>query len=109
MNDFVENLHDVFSDFGRLQIRRMFGGCGIYHDGLMFALVASDCLYLKVDPLNRQFFDQRHLAPFEYVKQGRRTQMSYHQAPEELFDDKALAADWAKRSFEAALRAKRRS
>ncbi|WP_203301031.1 TfoX/Sxy family protein [Marinobacter sediminum] len=27
----------------------MFGGYGIYYDGLMFALVADDVLYFKAD------------------------------------------------------------
>ena len=30
----------------------MFGGGGVYHDGVMFGLVASDTLYLKVDETN---------------------------------------------------------
>ncbi len=33
--------------FGPVAVKRMFGGAGIYRDGLMFALVADDVLYLK--------------------------------------------------------------
>lgn len=42
MSDFVDNLEAVFAEFGTIQSRRMFGGYGIFHDGLMFALVADD-------------------------------------------------------------------
>ena len=49
MSAFVENLQEVFALFGTVTSRRMFGGFGVYHDGLMFALVADDVLYLKAD------------------------------------------------------------
>nr|WP_267955248.1 TfoX/Sxy family protein [Halomonas ethanolica] len=91
--------------FGPITARRMFGGHGIYHDGLMFALVADETLYLKVDAHNLGDFEREGLEPFEYDKGGRLVQMSYYQAPEELFEDRELAAAWARRSFEAALRA----
>ena len=31
-------LHDLFEPFGPVSIRRMFGGAGVYRDGVMFAL-----------------------------------------------------------------------
>lgn len=108
MSEFTDHLQEVFGQFGPVRARKMFGGHGIYHDGLMFALVANDTLYLKVDPDNRAWFDERNLPPFEYVKQGRTVKMSYHLAPEEIFDDPEMAAEWAGRSFEAALRGKRK-
>lgn len=42
MSEFVDNLNDVFGQFGSIAVRRMFGGYGVYHDGLMFGLVAHD-------------------------------------------------------------------
>nr|WP_267963422.1 TfoX/Sxy family protein [Halomonas sp. MCCC 1A11062] len=98
-------MRDVFELFGPITARRMFGGHGIYHDGLMFALVADETLYLKVDAHNLDDFEREGLEPFEYDKGGRVVQMSYYQAPEELFEDRELAAVWARRSFEASLRA----
>ena len=107
MSEFVENLHEVFAHFGAIHTRKMFGGHGIYHDGLMFGLVADDTLYLKADGQNLGYFQDRELPAFEYLKQGKLTRIAYHQAPEEIFDDPQTAAEWAARSFEAALRGRK--
>ncbi len=45
-NEFVEHLNEVFRLFGAIHSKQMFGGYGIYHQGLMFGLVANDTLYL---------------------------------------------------------------
>ncbi|WP_104204105.1 TfoX/Sxy family protein [Billgrantia saliphila] len=105
MSDYTDHLRDVFERFGPITARRMFGGYGIYHDGLMFALVADEMLYLKADNENVGDFVQEGLGPFEYEKGGKFVQLSYYQAPEAVFEDDELAATWARRSFEAALRA----
>ncbi len=104
MSEFVTYLHEVFASFGPISSKRMFGGHGIYHQGLMFGLVADDALYLKADALSRGEFDSRGLLPFEFVKQGKPTQMSYFAVPERIFDDPDDAAVWANRGFQAAVR-----
>ena len=53
MSEFVEYLNEVFAEFGAIQSKKMFGGYGIYHDGVMFALVSDDTLYLKADETTR--------------------------------------------------------
>lgn len=55
----------------------------------------------------RIFFESRGLRKFEYGRQGKIVKMSYYAAPGEIFDDREEAAAWARRSFEAALRARR--
>ena len=104
MSDYIEYLHDVFARLGPITTRKMFGGYGVYHDGLMFALIADDTLYLKADSENTIHFENAGLGPFEYDKNGKRVRMSYFRAPDEIMDDRETAALWARRSFEAALR-----
>ncbi len=85
----------------------MFSGTGVFHQGLMIALVVDGVLYLKVDDASRTAFVERGLGPFEYTRLGRRVQLgSFHQAPEEVLEDADAAAAWARRAYEAALRAK---
>ncbi len=84
----------------------MFGGWGIYKDAVMFALIAYDTLYLKVDDQNRPAFEAQGLQPFTYAGKGRPIQMSYYEAPSEGFDDPEILCDWARAAFAAALRAK---
>ena len=107
MSEFVEYLTEVFQDFGAIRSRRMFGGYGIYHDNLMFGLVADDVLYLKVDAQSVRLFEDKGLKPFEYVKNGKSMKMSYHMAPEAIFDDPDVAKEWAQLAFEAALRSRK--
>lgn len=106
MSEFVKFLHEVFSDFGPINIRRMFGGYGIYHDGLMFGLVAEDTLYLKADDTTKQQFTDKELTPFEYDKGNKKVQMSYYLAPEEIYDDPDEAVYWARLAYQAALSSK---
>ena len=104
MSQFADSLHEVFAALGRVQIRGMFGGHGVFHDGLMCALVVRDTLYLKCDAPTQPHFEAMALEPFTYERQGKRMPMSYRQAPESVFEDREAAALWARRAFEAALR-----
>lgn len=104
MSAFTDSLHDVFAALGPVQIRRMFGGHGVFHDGLMCALVIRDTLYLKCDAQTQPHFEALGLDPFTYERQGKRLPMSYRLAPETVFEDRAEAALWSRRAFEAALR-----
>ncbi len=105
-SEFVEYLKEIFEQFGSVQARRMFGGYGIYHDGIMFGLVADDTLYLKADEVTAAHFVSRSLEQFEYDKGNKVVKMSYYLAPDEIFDDPEEATIWARRALEAASRAK---
>jgi len=61
MSEYVEYLKEVFESFGSVQPRRMFGGYGVFHKGLMFALVSDETLYLKADETNSRYFTEREL------------------------------------------------
>lgn len=105
MSDFVEYLHELFEGFGPIHAKRMFGGYGIYRDGLMFGLVADDTLYLKTDGENRACFERAGLEAFEYTKNGKVMKLSYFQAPADAMDSPDEAVVWARLAFDAALRA----
>lgn len=107
MSEFTDYLSEIAEDFGPLNARRMFGGYGIYHEGLMIGLVADDVLYLKADLLSEGEFKSRGLGQFEYVKKGKPTRMSYYLAPEEIYEDREVASRWFMMAYEAALRSAR--
>ena len=104
MTEFVDYLHEVFEQSGSIRTRKMFGGHGVYHNDLMFGLVADDELYLKTDQQSAMTFQERGLCAFEYQKNGKAFKMSYCQAPEEIYDDPEEARVWATLAFDAALR-----
>ncbi len=109
MTEFVDFLGEVFRQFGPVQARKMFSGYGLYHDGVIFALVADETLYLKADETIAHYFEAKNLGQFEYNREDKVIKMSYYAAPEELFDDAEEAAMWARRSFEVAFRSKKRT
>jgi DNA transformation protein len=103
----AEDLRDIFRGLGPVQIRRMFGGQGVYQGELMFALVASDELYLKVDDESIGFFRGLGSRPFAYETRDRRKSvMSYWLIPESALDDPDEAAELANMALAAARRAK---
>ena len=108
MSELSEHIRDVFQSFGRVEVRRMFGGYGLYHRGLMFALMADEVLYLKADAENAPDFQALGLPQFEYERRGKSVRMSYYRAPDSVMESLDEAAHWARRSFEAAARGRRR-
>lgn len=104
-SEFVVYLLELLAALGEVRARRMFGGYGIYYDSLMFALVADDTLYLKVDDANRPAFAARRLAPFVYHKNGKPYSMSYYQAPDDALDSAEQLNAWAGGAIAAARRA----
>ena len=108
MSEFVDFLRETLGVIGPVDARRMFGGHGLFHDGLMIGLVADDVLYLKGDRQTAPQFLEKGLEPFEYVKNGKPMKMSYYLAPEEIYDDPDEARRWASLAFAAAQRAKKR-
>lgn len=105
-SDFVANVLDLLAPWGVVSARRMFGGYGLYRQGLTFAIVADDALYLKADGINKPDFERAGMEPFTYEARNKRIALSYWEAPSELFDDPDAMIAWAQRAFDAALRAK---
>lgn len=106
--EFTRFLTEQLAGFGEVSIRKMFGGAGIYRAGLMFALVADDTLYFKADALTRAEFEAEGREPFGYqTGGGRNVIMSYWQAPERCLDDPDEMAAWARKAYDAALRARK--
>jgi DNA transformation protein len=100
-----EFLRELFSSFRPITIRRMFSGAGLFVDGVMFALVADQAIYLKVDAANEPDFLREDLPPFGYTRsKGRRAVMSYRRMPDRLYDDPDELAQWAGKALLAAQR-----
>ncbi len=115
-HDFVREL---FAGLGPVQVKRMFGGAGAYADGVMFALIADDAIYLKVDEALKVELKAQGCGPFVWLprsgpRAGEPVEMGYWLMPESALDDPDLAAVWGRKALEAAqskqkLRAKRKT
>jgi len=104
-DDFVDYVLELFGPFGTVDARRMFGGHGVYLDGLMFAIVSADTLYLKADEMNCIEYEQAGCEIFGYARKGKRATLNFYRAPEDAMESPELMLPWARTAYAAALRA----
>lgn len=103
--EFLEFITEQMAGFGPIAVRRMFGGAGVFRDGLMFALIADEVLYLKADETTETDFKAEGVGPFTYqTKRNPRTVMSYWRAPERCLDDPDEMTEWCRKAFAVALK-----
>jgi DNA transformation protein len=105
--EFRDYLIDMLRPLGPVKARAMFGGGGLYLDGVIFAIVFDDTLFLKADDATKGDFQARGMQPIAYEREGRAEliEMSYWEAPAELLDDPDEFCQWAGRAWQAAKRA----
>ena len=100
-----EHIRELFAAFGAVDVRRMFGGAGVFVDGMMIALIAGGVVYLKADDRTIPSFEREGLAPFSYAtKTGECTITSYWRMPHRLYDDVDELAEWARAALDVARR-----
>ena len=99
-DEFVDYVVEQLSGWGEVSVRRMFGGAGLYRGGTMFAVIADDVAYLKVDDSNRDDFVRAGSAPFEpYPDKIKTTIRTYYEIPADVLEDSVELAKWAERSW----------
>jgi DNA transformation protein len=94
---------DQLEELGSVVPRSMFGGIGLYRDGVFFGIIAGDVLYLKVDDANRPDFERAGSRPFKPYRH-RPVTMQYYAVPVEVLESPIELAAWARRSVAAAER-----
>lgn len=102
---FTDLCVEMLMPLGPVRVRRMFGGQGLYVDGLFLALIDNGQLFLKSDDINRARFDDAGCAHFTFPKDGETVVTSYRRPPEDALESPPLMLPWARLAMEAALRA----
>ena len=102
---FTAYVEELLAGFGPVRVKPMFGVVAVYADELMFAIIAGDGLYLRVDEETEPRFRDAGSEPFVYkTRDGREIVMSYWRAPESALESPDDVEPWARLSLEAALR-----
>ena len=105
-SELLDHLTDQLAPLGAARGRPMFGGYGVYLDGLIIGIIAFDSFYLKVDDTNRPDFEAAGSAPFSYdTKSGTNTINGYWEVPADVLDDSDQLRAWALKSFAVSRRA----
>ena len=98
-----DRFDDLFAPFGKIVVRRMFGGEGLYRDNLMFGLVFEERIYFKTNDEGRQAFIAEGCPPFVYpMKKGAVVSQNYYALPDRLYDDPDELAEWARKALAVA-------
>jgi DNA transformation protein and related proteins len=105
-SELLDHLTDQLTPLGDARGRPMFGGYGVYLDGLIIGLIAFDTFYLKVDDQNRPDFEAAGSSPFSYdTKCGTNTITAYWEVPADVLDDSDQLRAWAVKALAVSRRA----
>jgi DNA transformation protein and related proteins len=101
------HISELFAQFRPVIVRRLFGGEGLSAEGVMFAILSKDAIYLKADGEARGAFEREGSTPFSYQAKGERREIqSFWRMPERLYDDPDELAVWAERALAVARRSR---
>ena len=82
---------------------RMFGGVGLYSDGLFFGLIDDDTLFFKTSDANIAEYRSRNMPKFMPFPDKTGAVMGYHQVPADVIEDPETLVEWARKSVAVAL------
>jgi DNA transformation protein len=106
-DEFIDYVIDQFVTWADVSARKMFGGAGLYSDGVMFGLIADDIAYLKVDDSNREDFVKAGSSPFNpFPDKVKTIIMPYYEVPADILENRDQLAAWAERSLTVARKKK---
>ena len=91
-----------------VSVRAMFGGVGIYAEGLFFALMDDDRLYFKVDDATRPRFVEAGMGAFDPFKNGEQVMNGYYEVPGEVLEDEERLPGWMREAIAVAAQAKKK-
>jgi DNA transformation protein len=98
---FKQYVLDQLEGLGDVTARAMFGGVGLYHRDLFFAILAGDAVYLKVDDRTRPDFEAAGMRPFKPYTHRPAT-FQYYEVPLSVVESAPTLVEWARRAVKAA-------
>lgn len=106
--DFCQSIVKHLNQLGPVTSRAMFGGYGLYLEGVMVALIAYEVLYFKVGDANRADYVEAGMKAFTYDGKGKPMKMSYVEVPGWVYEDLAVLQVWMEKAHAVAREAKRK-
>ena len=107
-DDFRAFVLEQLAPAGRVTPRAMFGGVGLYLEGLFFALIDDDTLYLKADGATQSRYERAGSKPFCPFPDRPEQSMAYWQVPADVLEDADELSAWAREAMGVALAKKNR-
>jgi DNA transformation protein len=92
---------DQLEELGDVVARSMFGGVGLYFNGVFFGILARDTLYLRVGDANRADYERAKMGPFTPYP-GRAGSGRYYAVPIAVLESAPELATWARKAIAVA-------
>ena len=98
---FPDYVLELLAGFGKLEMKRMFGGAMLSHQGISFAILDDDTFFLKADAALGAELKEQGAKPWHYSvkKDGTVRDVAYWSLPDTAADDPDEAVALARRSF----------
>lgn len=105
--DFTDYVEELISGFGKVEVRKMFGGAMLQRNGVGFAILDDDTFFIKADAAFGAELKKQGSKPWSYSvkKDGTVRDIAYWSLPATAADDGDEASALARRSFEIAKKA----
>ena len=101
--DFKNFVLDQLQGMDEFEIKRMFGGLAMLHQGSAFAKIKHDKVWLKVDQSNLADFQEHGMNQYTYGKDNSR-KLNFYETPIEIVEDRDKLKDWVQKSIEIAIK-----
>jgi DNA transformation protein and related proteins len=99
-DEYRAHVRDLFAGIGPVEVRRMFGGAGVYRGDACFALLVDGAILMRADEALAADYAAAGSEQWVYESGGRGpVAMPYWRLPEAAADDPDEAAAWARRSL----------
>ena len=104
--DFKNYVEEQLSVFEPVLIKKMFGGYGIFKEGLMFAMISpGDIFRMRADDFNVKDYIDAGMSQFP--SHGGKKGMPYWDVPVDVLEDSDKLKSWASKAYAAAHRSKK--
>ncbi len=105
-SEYLEWMVDQLGGLGPVTVRRMFGGAGLYHAGVMFGLVDDDVAYFKVGDANRLDYVERRMRAFSPTPGAMSS--TWFEVPGDVLESPSELVEWARQAVDAAAAASKK-
>lgn len=103
----VQQARELLSSIEGVELKKMFGALGFFHNGIIFGGVLDDVIRLKADEqLLAEFAKHGKGSPWQVP--GRNMSMPYYEVPEPILGSRAKFTQWAERAIEGSKTAKKK-
>ncbi len=102
---FPDYVLELIAGFGKVEMKRMFGGAMLLRGGVGFGILDNDTFFIKADAAMGAELEKQRCKPWSYSvkKDGTVRDIAYWSLPDTAADDPDEAVDLVKRSFVIAM------